>query len=284
VLPCRHCCQSGSLDRIHSSAISVINSTRLLMTRPKKTKNAGVRAEGAFAQAGAKAKFRPPTKPRPPKRSALTKVPSMAADDARKRVEKRFADHIPEVTPLELAHLVIAMGLASDEKGPSQAAILLGRCARFLENSRELLKRFGASEAAEISEKIVFLERLGCSPEAPPDRVSVNQIVKIWNLERLKVEGKDLRGRSLLMEFLSRVPANGMAGNPEDGLTLVEAINLEKAYNQWRNGIAKKNQAAGKKNLQRIQNDAKDMMGGDADFAVSMDEQRGNPFTRGPRG
>lgn len=228
----------------------------------------------------------------PPRKRAAKKVPSEDApagevESVRKQVEANFSSYVADVSPLELAHLVIAMGLTSEKSGPAKAMGLLNQCARFIGRSRRMFANIGKGFAQGAAERTELLMRFGFDPKNPPEWITGAQILKVLKFEKLRVGGRDLRGRKLFEEFLRQTTSAdskslGKSGEHEDVFTASAVVQLDKRYHQWRSKIAKKNQASGKKNLPRSRKGSTPEVGADAEYPVSL--ERRDPFTRGPKG
>ena len=210
------------------------------------------------------------------------KKPSVAKDPAAKRLTRKQvreraelafrealeADHVapfPEVTPLELAHLVAAMGLGEQEDGPLKALVLLGKSATCIDRMKAQFERLnvvlGTAKAAKA--KIMAVLRLGL--EAANKTFTVDEVIAKMPTEPLKVAGRTLRGEDLWNEFRRQVdPKPGRPGkadkdgtSPEEYL-LSDLLRIYQEFTDWRTKIAAANQAKGSKNLDKANRDQRE--------------------------
>lgn len=70
------------------------------------------------------------------KRPSRKQAKERAELASREVLEAKHVSPLPEITPLELAHLVAAMGLGDQADGPSKALSLVSRSAAYIEGMK----------------------------------------------------------------------------------------------------------------------------------------------------
>ncbi|MCW1922675.1 hypothetical protein OKA05_08920 [Luteolibacter arcticus] len=263
------------------------------MKRP--TKNGGIssptaRSSKAAAKKGAPdeegAKTKKETKTAANRKAAATKAAEMAG---KKRAGNSFVASYPEVSPLELAQLVVAMGLSSDPKGGQKALTLLVRCdntIKYFQGERERLVDIYAKSYAERIEGILAMD---LDLESPQQFFTVNQVWARLKLDPLVVGKEEIRGEALWTEFCRQVgqrpgfQMEAIDGSASEIYTLEELLSMRRKYLEWRASTAKANQKLGKNNLPRRGRGPEEEIGGDEDYSASGDSQSGSPFTRLPK-
>lgn len=209
----------------------------------------------------------------------------MAELASREVLKARHVAPMPEVTPLELAHLVAAMGLGEQADGPAKALSLLSRSAAYIDGMKIHFENLNDSLATEKSDKSRILAELGLSKEAADRTFSVDEVIAKLPTEPLKVSGKELRGRNLWIEFRRQVdPQPGRPGKtaeedqpaPEE-YSLADLIRVFRQFMKWRDTIATANKAKGSKNLDKTNRERRENAktdGADAVDAVRLPKVR----------
>lgn len=206
----------------------------------------------------------PTKKPRTTKKAAA-KRPSkkqakeMAELASREALKVRQVEPMPEVTPMELAHLVAAMGLGEDADGPAKALSLVSRSAAYIEGMKAQFERLNGVLAAGMANDASIMAEMGLAPDAVKMTFSVDQVIAKLPTERLKVAGEMLRGTPLWNEFRRQVELppgrpgkSQIDGTSPEEYTLADLILVYRRFKDWRDTIAAENLAKGKKNLTKI--------------------------------
>lgn len=204
------------------------------------------------------------------------KKPSVAKDPAAKRLTRKqakeraelaarealktnFVAPFPEVTPLELAHLVAAMGLGEQEDGPSKALSLLSRSAAYIEGMKAQFERLNAVIAPGKVDEIRIMAELGLSIEDAKKTFTVDEVIRKMPKDPLNIAGESLRGRRLWDEFLRQVnPKLGHPGKTDEGgsspeeYTLGDLLRIYQEFKEWRSMIAAANMTKTSKNIDEV--------------------------------
>lgn len=183
----------------------------------------------------------------------------MAEQAYEKALEARHVITMPEVTPLELAHLVAAMGLGDRDDGPAKALSLVSRSATYIEDKKAELKRLEDAIAEHNANWARMIAALGLSEEEANKTFSIDQVIARLPLDRLKVAGKTLRGKGLWNEFCRQIdltPRPQEQSGKDDGspeaYSLSDLYRIHQKFIEWREKIASKNIAKGAKNLKVV--------------------------------
>lgn len=180
----------------------------------------------------------------------------------REALEAKHVSPLPEITPLELAHLVAAMGLGDQADGPSKALSLVSRSAAYIEGMKAQFERLDGAIAIGRANEAKIMAKLGLGMEAANKTFTVDEVIAKMPTERLKVAGRTLRGEDLWNEFRRQVdPKPGRPGkadkdgtSPEEYL-LSDLLRIYQEFTDWRTKIAAANQAKGSKNLDKANRD-----------------------------
>jgi hypothetical protein len=259
------------------------------MNRPTKkgeTSGASARSSKAAAKKGVTKKSGAKTK-KPNKAEAMRKAAEMVA---KKRSGNLFVASLPNVSPVELAHLVVAMGLSSKPTGPLEAMKLLARCDDAIKNTRDVRQRLEDNYAKFDKEKNEAMLALGLDPEKPGKHFTLGQVVTLLRMETLMVGKETLSGESLWREFCTQTgqglgsPLKDDDGGIVEGFTLQELLEVHRKYLDWRAPIAAANQRRGARNLPKPNKVGEGGSTEDLDNPASGDVQGGSPFTRAPKG
>lgn len=189
-----------------------------------------------------------------------------AAEQAvQKALDAKYFGTVPEISPLELAHLVVAMGLGDQADGPAKALMLVGRSAGYIEAMRRQLEQLNDNVAKGNANDAMLLAEMGLSPEMTDGIFSVDQVIAKMPTAPLKVAGNMLRGKHLWHEFRRQVdPQSERPGKErEDGTypeeyTLIDLIRSYKEFKVWRNKIATANVAKAGENIVKVNRERKE--------------------------
>jgi hypothetical protein len=208
-------------------------------------------------------------KPRAAKKATVKKPAKKqrieAAEQAvQKALDAKYFGTVPEVSPLELAHLVVAMGLGDQADGPAKALMLVARSATCITAMRRQIEQLNDNMAKGNANDAMLLAKMGLSPEKADGTFSVDQVIARLPTAPLKIGDETLRGKHLWDEFRRQVdPQSERPGKErEDGTypeeyTLIDLIRFYKEFKVWRNKIAAENVAKGSKNLPKVNRERK---------------------------
>lgn len=201
---------------------------------------------------------REPTTKRPSRKQAK----KLAEDAAGKVLMARHVEPLPQVTPLELAHLVAAMGLGDRADGPAKALSLVSRSAAYIDAMKAQFERLNDVLGQDKAATARMMAELGLGLEAVDKTFSVDEVIAKMSTRLLKVGRKLLQGKALWEEFRRQVdPKPGRPGkadkdgtSPEEYL-LSDLLRVYREFTEWRDKIATANLARGSKNLDKTNRD-----------------------------
>jgi hypothetical protein len=192
------------------------------------------------------------------KRPTRKQAKEMAELASREVLKARHVEPMPEVTPLELAHLVAAMGLGDQEDGPAKALSLVSRSATYIKGMKAQFDRLDSVIAEERANKARIMAETGLSKEPADKTFSIDEVIAKLPTEPLKVAGRTLRGKSLWSEFSRQVDPKhrpqeqpGKDGGSPEAYSLSDLLRVYQEFTEWRDKIAAENIAKGTKNLIR---------------------------------
>lgn len=198
------------------------------------------------------------------KRLTRKQVRERAELASREALEAKHVSPMPEITPLELAHLVAAMGLGDQADGPSKALSLVSRSAACIEGIKAQFERLDGAIAIGRANEAKIMAKLGLSMEAADKTFTVDEVIAKMDTAPLKVAGRMLRGKGLWNEFRRQVdPKPGRPGKADkDGTSpeeyvLSDLLRVYQEFTEWRVKIAAANKAKGRKNLDRTNRERK---------------------------
>jgi hypothetical protein len=209
------------------------------------------------------------------KRPARKQLKATAEQVFKNALEAEYVALFPEITPLELAHLVAAMGLGDHDDGPSKALSLVCRSGTYIKGMKAQFERLNGVIAAQTANELKILTEMGLSPEAAAKSFSVDEVIARMPTDPLKIADKLLRGKDLWDEFRRQV--NPQPGGPgktrEDGSApevywQADLIRVYQEFKGWRDKIAVKNLAKGSKNLAKANRERKEAVSADGAEAV----------------
>jgi hypothetical protein len=220
------------------------------------------------------------------KRPAQMRRKAAAQEAAEKALVGEYVSPLPNISPLELAHLVAAMGLSEHADGPLQALMLVSKCAGVIEKNKAFFALLNNQMAKAKADEVLAMITIGISPEQRDAKFTLDEVIAKMPTDRLKIGNSMLRSKELWDEYcrLTESPVSADSDSP-DGLRLFSVTELMGIYSKfctWREGIAKRNQAKGKKNL----NKKKDGLsaGFEAEEVNSVGETDSvSPFVRRPK-
>lgn len=190
------------------------------------------------------------------KRPARTHLKAAAKLASQKALEAKHVSPLPEITPLELAHLVAAMGLGDHADGPLKALSLVSRSAAYIEGMKAQFERLNGVLAAGKANDSSIMAEMGLSMEAADKIFSVDEVIAKMPTEPLIVNSIKLRGTALWDEFRRQVvPLPRRPGKVREDGTAPEVyshadlIRVYREFKGWRDKIAAVNLAKGSKNL-----------------------------------
>jgi hypothetical protein len=170
----------------------------------------------------------------------------------------------PTPSPQELASIVGACGWQEKADGPQRAMRLAWQCAQVIHESHSSTDAFIKDKARRKSRKAKQLEEVtGRDITALPDEITHSTLVSCFNTERLKINGKDLRGIKLLDAWLMSIgqtPATWHALRSPKVRVSDHSIPGERwgvlavqiaRFNEWRKTTGNENKGHGRKNLRR---------------------------------
>jgi hypothetical protein len=192
------------------------------------------------------------------KRPSRKQAKEMAELASREVLKARHVEPMPEVTPLELAHLVAAMGFGDQADGPAKALSLLSRSAAYIEGMKAEFKRLDNVISEDRANIAKIMAELGLSKEDADKTFSVEDVIAKMDKAPLKVAGRMLRGKGLWNEFRRQVDpkpgrpgkANEEGASPEE-YVLSDLLRVYQEFSKWRVKIAAANKAKGSKNLDK---------------------------------
>jgi hypothetical protein len=170
----------------------------------------------------------------------------------------------PTPSPQELASIVGACGWQEKADGPQRAMRLAWQCAQVIHESHSSTDAFIKDKARRKSRKAKQLEEVtGRDITALPDEITHSTLVSCFNTERLKINGKELRGRAVLDAWIEskgtapatwhahRSPTAKVADHSPNGIRW-ELLAVQVArFNEWRKATANANKGLTKKNLRK---------------------------------
>jgi hypothetical protein len=211
----------------------------------------------------------PTKKPRTTKKAAAKRPSKKQAKEiaelaSREALKVRQVEPMPEVTPMELAHLVAAMGFGEQADGPAKALSLLSRSAAYIEGMKAEFKRLDNVITEDRANMAKIMMELGLSKEDADKTFSVEDVIAKMDTAPLMVAGRMLRGKGLWNEFRRQVdPKPGRPGkadeegaSPEEYL-LSDLLRVYQEFIKWRVKIAAANKAKGSKNLDKANRERK---------------------------
>jgi hypothetical protein len=177
----------------------------------------------------------------------------------------------PAPSPVELATVAGACGFAGQTNAAARAMALLWECAEVIHETRESASLFLESIRLKNEWTTAELRKAcGFDYQKLPDRITHADFLSRFNKERLKVNGRVMRGRDLFDHWLTLPEGAGVpvkdveawharhkGGFEYVGFTFSnrwEVFALWVArFNEWRRNTARKNNP-GEKNLKRGEN------------------------------
>ena len=190
------------------------------------------------------------------KRPTKKVLEATAEQASKKALETQYMTPMPEISPLGLAHLVVAMGLCDHDDGPAKGLDLVRRCMFRIDRQKAEYERLNGVLAKGGAKVARTLAEIGLSSATADQEFSLKQVITKMPTGPLKIAGKELRGVALWDEFRrQKDPQRGRPGKKgEDGeaTEVYSQSDLFKVYKQfkdWRDKIAKANRTKTSANI-----------------------------------